>query len=375
LAYMTVQGKRIYLGPWDSREAYEGYAANVAQMLANGGRLLPEADESLTVMEVIAAYLEYCEGYYGKDSDNLFSIVRALRTVKKLYGSMPARNLIGPHLLAIQASYVADGLTRYGCNRLVNLVRRMVRWAVSRHLIPASIKVEFESVEPLRRGHTAAPDREPVRPVEWEHVAETLPYLTVPVAGLVWLAWFSGARIGEIVGLRACDIDMSGPIWEYRPPKHKNTWRGQERVIMMGQACQMLVKAFVERRGTQDALFSPRDAIQERASRALTHRRENQKPGPRKTERYVQDQYDAKVITHSIRRAVAELNRDRVAQGLEPIPRWTVHQCRHAHATRVRRELGIEAARIALGHRDAGITLTYAEADLEVARQVAGLLG
>ena len=43
--------------------------------------------------------------------------------------------------------------------------------------------------------------------------------------------------------------------------------------------------------------------------------------------------------------------------------RWHPHQLRHNAATDLRKEFGIEAARIILGHRSAAITEVYAEQD------------
>ena len=53
---------------------------------------------------------------------------------------------------------------------------------------------------------------------------------------MVRLQLLSGARPGEMVILRPCDIDMSGKVWLYRPELHKNSWRGHERTILFGGA-------------------------------------------------------------------------------------------------------------------------------------------
>ena len=49
--------------------------------------------------------------------------------------------------------------------------------------------------------------------------------------------------------------------------------------------------------------------------------------------------------------------------------RWHPHQLRHNAATELRKEFGIEAARIILGHRSAAITEVYAEKDEQQAIQ------
>ncbi len=51
------------------------------------------------------------------------------------------------------------------------------------------------------------------------------------------------------------------------------------------------------------------------------------------------------------------------ADQVELIPHWHPHQLRHNAATALRREHGIETARIILGHRSPAITEVYAEVD------------
>ena len=54
--------------------------------------------------------------------------------------------------------------------------------------------------------------------------------------------------------------------------------------------------------------------------------------------------------------------------------RWSPNQLRHAAATEVRKQFGLEAAQIILGHSSANVTQVYAERDiakgLEVARRI-----
>src|SRR5262249_57610537 len=55
--------------------------------------------------------------------------------------------------------------------------------------------------------------------------------------------------------------------------------------------------------------------------------------------------------------------------------RWHVNQLRHSHATRVRKEFGLEAAGAVLGHAKLSVTEVYAERDLTVAATVAARIG
>ena len=55
--------------------------------------------------------------------------------------------------------------------------------------------------------------------------------------------------------------------------------------------------------------------------------------------------------------------------------RWAPHQLRHAAATKIAREFGLEHARVVLGHRVLNTTDRYAELDRAAARDVARRIG
>ena len=57
------------------------------------------------------------------------------------------------------------------------------------------------------------------------------------------------------------------------------------------------------------------------------------------------------------------------------VPHWHPHQLRHNAATNLRREFGIELARIILGHATAFTTEIYAEADRQQAMEVVAKIG
>ena len=54
---------------------------------------------------------------------------------------------------------------------------------------------------------------------------------------MVRLQRLTGMRPGEVVLMRAVDIDMGDPAcWAYRPARHKGQHRGRERVVFLGPA-------------------------------------------------------------------------------------------------------------------------------------------
>ena len=57
------------------------------------------------------------------------------------------------------------------------------------------------------------------------------------------------------------------------------------------------------------------------------------------------------------------------------VEHWSPHRLRHTAATEIRRDFGLEAAQIMLGHSNAQVTQIYAERDQAKAAEVARRIG
>jgi hypothetical protein len=57
------------------------------------------------------------------------------------------------------------------------------------------------------------------------------------------------------------------------------------------------------------------------------------------------------------------------------VPRWHPHQLRHNAATWLRKEFGLDIARVVLGHRSPQITEHYAEIDFGKTQEIMGRVG
>src|SRR5262249_44896053 len=75
----------------------------------------------------------------------------------------------------------------------------------------------------------------------------------------VRLQLLTGARAGELVTIRGCDLDASRRIWVYRPQQHKNAFRGMSREILIGPKAQAVIKPWLKL-DLRAYLFSPREA-------------------------------------------------------------------------------------------------------------------
>jgi integrase len=228
------------------------------------------------------------------------------------------------------------------------------------------------------------------------HVEATLPFLNRQLAAMVSLQRYTGMRPAEVCIMRTCDIDMSGPVWLYRPRHHKTAHRGKPRVIALGPKAKEILRPFL-RTELEAILFQPVEAEAERraaqeaarttplscGNRKGTNRKRNPKrrPGLR---------YDPNSYGHAIKKAIKKADtkaRETVTEeatkaGQEPpaadvvyVPHWFPYQLRHTHATEVRKKFGLEAAQVTLGHASADVTQVYAERDLALAVRVAGEIG
>jgi integrase len=424
VTFRLPSGKRkdYLLGPYGSKESKTEYARLVAEFQAAGGSLSeptgPVGD--LTINELLVRYLRHCDAYYrhadGRPTGQAAGVRYALRALMGMYGHTQARDFGPLALKAVRAALVEAGNSRKTVNLRVGLVRQFFKWCVAEELVPSSVYEALRTVAGLQPGRTAAPDRIPVRPAAGELVEAALPFMPPPVAALVRLQLLSGARGGELLGLRAADICRSGPVWVYRPPQHKNAWRTRSREVFFGPKAQEVLRPWMER--SPDApLFSPAVAEAERnASRAVlrrtprwpSHNRYTKARRAKRRSRSVGTQYTAAAYRQAIERACErayplpeQLRPKRIAvhgrasrrekpaewrarlgpegsaevRAWRKAHTWTPHQLRHAAGTAIRKEFGIELARIILGHSTAFTTEIYAETDREQARDVVAKIG
>jgi len=101
-AVVTLDGRDYYLGKHRSAASKEAYRRLTAEWLTNGGRMARQSEANI-VVELIAAYLVFAEGYYLKDGEPTSEIKttkRVLKLLKELYGREPVSRF-GPLALKV----------------------------------------------------------------------------------------------------------------------------------------------------------------------------------------------------------------------------------------------------------------------------------
>jgi integrase len=100
-------------------------------------------------------------------------------------------------------------LARRTINQRIGVIKRMFKWAVENELVPPDIHHALEAVAGLKAGRSAAKETAPIRPVSDKQVEAALGMVNRYVAAMIQLQRLTGARSGEIVIMRAADIDQS----------------------------------------------------------------------------------------------------------------------------------------------------------------------
>jgi integrase len=405
-AVVRLNGKDYYLGKYGSAAAREKYDRLIQEWLSHG-RNLSGSNERSTVERLILAYWRHCEQHYrkpdGTPTSELDLIRMALRPVRALYGGTSAADFGPLALKAVRQRMIESKWCRNVVNEMVGRVKRMFRWGVENELIPSSIYHGLQAVTGLRRGRSEARETLPVRPVPEPMIEAIKPHVSKPVHAMIDLQLLTGMRPGEVCLLRPCNIDMSNPVWVYRPDSHKTEHYGHQREIYFGPQAQAIIKQFLHL-DTQAYLFSPLAAREERFRAMRADRKTKVQPSQvnrrkARPKRLPGDHYDVSSYRRAIAYACEHVfplpehlglrpgetkeawrarltNEERAAvRAWRKEHHWNPNRLRHNAGTKLRRKHGVEMARILLGHATAFTTEIYAEADRAQAQEVMAKIG
>jgi integrase len=417
-ATVRLNGKDHYLGPHGTKVSRDNYDELILRWLAGGRRLPPTgADATLTINELIVAYVKHADTYYVKEGEPTSEpkeIKLSLRPLRRLYGTTLAADFGRAGLSAVQDAMIEAGLSRGTINRRLSRVKRAFRWAHKKQLIPETVYPALLPIEGLKEGRSKAKETDPVLPVPDHLVDGALPFMSRQVGAMVRLQWLTAMRPGEAVRMRTGEINRTKSPWEFKPGRHKMQHKGRGRTIYLGPLAQEVVAPFL-RADPNAFIFSPANAVAEQNERRTAGRKTRVQPSqqnrakrkPRKQPgaRYTVNSYRKAVFTACERafphpelakiqaehppavgrRAWRKEQRERVVrwtrENADALASWRAEhswspgQLRHNAATRLRSQYGLEVASIILGHKSPAITLIYAEADLAKAADVMAKTG
>lgn len=416
---VTKKRRDYWLGEHGTRASRELYFRLLAEYEALGRRLpdLPDAAPNAAAARTRGPDVDELAHQYWRRVAREYlpkrcnAIKAALRLLRQMDGSTPVSQY-GPKRLRLLREAMISGdasatparrpWSRTTVNDRVRIVVSVFRWGVTQETVPPSVADALGMLEPLKRGRSRATEGKKVGPVPEFLLEATMTHLPAPVRAMVRLQLLTGARPGEIVGLRGRDIDRDARtgLLVARPSEHKTAHLGAEREVYFGPEAEAVLGPYLRERNPNRPLFSPAEAEAERRARQHAKRKTpivcGNRPGTNRVEDPEREPGDAYTVC-SYRRAIqyacdrafpppehlrpregGDGGRETEKQCLARLTdrerrelaewrrahRWHPHQLRHSAATRIRREFGLEAAQLVLGHSSAMITdAVYAERD------------
>jgi len=385
-AVVTLSGVDVYLGKHDNEDSRREYERVIAQWLSNhklqpassttGGR---PACGMIDLHQLFNAYHDFARAYYMKDgkiTGEVANMSDAAKPLIELFGYSLVCDFRPTNLKAVRQKMVDDNLCRKTVNSRINRIRRIFKWGVENDLVAPDVLHASQAIAPLRRGRGGVREGHAVRPVP-EHIIEAvMPFLPPMVQAMVSVQEFTGMRPGELLIMRTCDLDTTGKVWVYKPESHKTDHLDHDRLIYIGEKAQQYLRPYLRTELTA-YLFCPRLALEERWKSRVNHRR--QPNLNRKTNRTLSDRYTTATYLRAIYYACdqafpasaplcrAKDDHGRLESGkqweerlkkeglLDHLKkwqkehRWHPHQLRHNAATYLRKQFGLEAARVVLG--------------------------
>ena len=161
--------------------------------------------------------------------------------------------------------------------------------------------------------------------------------------------------------MRLCDIDRSDDIWIYTPHKHKTQHKGKFRLIpILPESQAILIPSLIDKRDRpEEYLFRPVDAVflinLEKRAKRKSKVQPSQRCRKKKRKHPFRPCYTKDAYYNAVKRAA-----ERAA-----VPHWSPNQLRHTQATEINSTLGLEAARILLGHESEETTKIYLDPDVQ----------
>jgi hypothetical protein len=182
-AIVTLRGRDVLLGSYDSAASQQKYKRVTAEWLASTAvaPALSSADE-LTINHLILAFWHHAKAYYrgpdGQPTSEQENLRQALRPLRRLYGRTLARDFGPSKLKTVQSEMVRMGWCRTYINRQVPRIRMLFKWAVSNELAPAEVHHGLATVSGLRAGRSDARESNPVKPVAESTIQAALNFVS-----------------------------------------------------------------------------------------------------------------------------------------------------------------------------------------------------
>ena len=268
------------------------------------------------------------------------------------------------------------GYTRTSINRMINSIHAMWQWGIGREITTEAQRQRLKEVRPLRVGRTLAKDRSKRATVTLEEFNKVTEKLTCVAADMLRIIWATAMRPSEVCRMRPFDISRDDPdCWVYVPGSdashigdHKTTHLHRIRAIPLTSEVQAILKPRIKSFQSKACIFNPAEALKEVVDRRSDARKTplscGNRPGTNRKEHPMikpGEEYKPRSLRVALKRACKRAG----------VLRFTPYDLRRSAATRIRSELGKEAAKLILGHVSTDTTEIYLLDEVKEAMKVA----
>lgn len=365
-------GKPHYLGAYGSPESQIAYSRVIAEIQANPTVFQPSKEKNATISELGAAFLDHAKANMTLVNYSFYRII-VLDFLVKLYGDGICADDFAPKCLKlVRTEMIQSGrFCRKIVNRSIKSIITIFAWGVENDLVQETTWRALKSVASLPKGYPGTFDNDGREPVPDEVIRRTLPFMPPTLQAMVQLQRILGMRPNEIFKMRVGDIDSTrgNDLWYYTPDSYKTSKFIGKIVFPLGKPEQDLIAPYLEGKKPEQAVFSPRKAMQERNAEKRANRKTKISPSQAarnkaraaKPSRY-SEFYNRDSYRQAIKHAIAKGNKS-LSDG-EKIPNWYPYLLRHAAATITELEHSDTDAQALLGHQSVNMTKRYSKAQL-----------
>lgn len=280
-----------------------------------------------TVSVSFEQFLTYLQTYLQNSTELTTHRCCHKRFCEVIPSDMSLKRLTVQHLRKFRDHMIGVGLSRKTIREYLNKTIRWIGYAWEQGEVSQSTFLACKSIwQPNPRQ-----GRPPIRtkPVRWSDIQQILPYLPLPIQQLIQLHWYTAARPNEIVQLNAHELEQVRPdltLWHLS--HHKGSWRGEERTLFLGKAAMSILDGMSP---STNGYYFPSAKNKLGFLARLSYQR-------------------------IVKRCTVGLVKNGI---LSHPPEWTIRGIRSGRAKQIQQSLGLEAARVLLGHSHQSMTSHY----------------
>jgi integrase len=342
---VTLGGKDFYCGKFGTPQCEAKYRRFVADWIASDRKILPapktvaQTELGISIAELCLRFSNWVRATYIDEDGAQKSMHKTLEWASKYlsarYGLMPAAAFGRREFFETRDHFIQRRLSRSTVNLKMSRIKAIFTWGANREMIPVDVLARLATIKKLAPGEEGVRELPRVEPVSDEVVDKTLPYLRPDIKALIRILRLSGARIGEVLVLRPCDLEETEEkgVFAFRPFRHK-TQAHSSRVIYLGPKAMKVLRPLIKDVPPEDFVFR----------------------GVRKKTRL--NPMDVHI---HVKRAAERAK----------VKHWHPHQLRHSRLSEERRQGNIDVAQLLAGHTSSRMTERYAAPDVAKAIKAA----